>query len=141
MQLELVLTAATLCVAIVGVISGLFGMNLTNTHEGSYTAFILVRAPPTVPDTCVRVFQAAQTINFATCSDPHRPLHFCTFWVQRISVLAVAHEVLVHPPLSSSWKLSTSLTACAGQVSTLSSAFAILLFISIVAFCRWKKLF
>ena len=46
MQLELVLTAATLCVAIVGVISGLFGMNLTNTHEGSYTAFILVRAHP-----------------------------------------------------------------------------------------------
>ena len=44
-QLELILTAATLCVAIVGVISGLFGMNLRNRHEDSYTTFLLVRRP------------------------------------------------------------------------------------------------
>lgn len=43
MQLELLLTAATLCVAVVGVISGIFGMNLHNTHEDDYNAFILVR--------------------------------------------------------------------------------------------------
>ena len=48
-QLELILTAATLCVAIVGVISGLFGMNLQNTHEGSYTTFLLVRWPINLP--------------------------------------------------------------------------------------------
>ena len=42
LQLELLLTAATLCIAIVGVVSGLFGMNLTNTHETSYSAFIIV---------------------------------------------------------------------------------------------------
>ncbi|CAL5224978.1 g7755 [Coccomyxa viridis] len=66
-RLELILTAATLCIAIVGVISGLFGMNLHNTHEDSYLTFVLV--------------------------------------------------------------------------SCLSSAFAVLLFIGIVVFCRWKKLF
>jgi len=43
LQLELILTAATLCIAIIGVISGLFGMNLHNTHEDSYTTFVLVR--------------------------------------------------------------------------------------------------
>ena len=42
LQLELILTAATLCVAIIGVISGLFGMNLHNTHEDSYFTFVLV---------------------------------------------------------------------------------------------------
>jgi hypothetical protein len=42
LQLELLLTALTLCVALVGVISGIFGMNLHNTHEDDYTAFILV---------------------------------------------------------------------------------------------------
>lgn len=44
-QLELILTAATLCVAIVGVLSGLFGMNLRNTHEDSYNTFLMVRRP------------------------------------------------------------------------------------------------
>ena len=43
LQLELILTAATLCIAIIGVISGLFGMNLHNTHEDSYITFVLVR--------------------------------------------------------------------------------------------------
>ncbi|CAK0788018.1 hypothetical protein CVIRNUC_011240 [Coccomyxa viridis] len=66
-RLELILTAATLCIAIVGVISGLFGMNLHNTHEDSYLTFVLV--------------------------------------------------------------------------SCLSSGFAVLMFIGIVLFCRWKKLF
>ncbi|BDA40371.1 magnesium transporter MRS2-B [Coccomyxa sp. Obi] len=66
-RLELLLTAATLCIALVGVISGIFGMNLRNTHEDKYNAFILV--------------------------------------------------------------------------SSLSSALAILIFIAIVVFCRWKKLF
>lgn len=42
LQLELLLTAFTLCVALVGVISGIFGMNLRNTNEDNYTAFILV---------------------------------------------------------------------------------------------------
>ena len=46
-QLELILTAATLCIAIVGVISGLFGMNLHNTHEDSYLTFVLVSSFPT----------------------------------------------------------------------------------------------
>ena len=45
LQLELLLTAATLSVAIVGVVSGLFGMNLTNHHENSYGAFIIVSLP------------------------------------------------------------------------------------------------
>ena len=45
-QLELILTAATLCIAIVGVISGLFGMNLHNTHEDSYLTFVLVSSFP-----------------------------------------------------------------------------------------------
>ncbi|KAK9916763.1 hypothetical protein WJX75_006679 [Coccomyxa subellipsoidea] len=66
-RLELLLTAATLCVAIVGVISGIFGMNLHNTHEDDYHAFILV--------------------------------------------------------------------------ASVSSAIAVLVFIAIVVFCRWKKLF
>ena len=47
-QLELILTAATLCIAIVGVISGLFGMNLHNTHEDSYFTFVMVNFPITV---------------------------------------------------------------------------------------------
>ena len=37
------LTSATLSVALVGVISGLFGMNLHNTYEDSYNTFVLVR--------------------------------------------------------------------------------------------------
>ena len=127
MQLELVLTAATLCIAIVGVISGLFGMNLTNTHEGSYTAFILVRAPSlslkhvlaSVPrlsgSSCARIVcHACVKVAFA-CEDDDDP--------------CPQRSGSKHP------------LGCAVQVSTLSSAFAILLFISIVAFCRWKKLF
>lgn len=43
LQLELILTAATLCIAIIGVISGLFGMNLHNTHEDSYFTFVMVQ--------------------------------------------------------------------------------------------------
>ena len=46
LQLELILTAATLCIAIIGVISGLFGMNLHTTHEDSYTTFVMVRCLP-----------------------------------------------------------------------------------------------
>ena len=42
------LTSATLSVALVGVISGLFGMNLHNTYEDSYNTFVLVR-PPMLP--------------------------------------------------------------------------------------------
>lgn len=42
-QLEVMLTSATLSVALIGVISGLFGMNLHNTYEDSYNTFVLVR--------------------------------------------------------------------------------------------------
>lgn len=42
MQIELVLTAATLAVAIVGSIAGIFGMNLNNNHEDSHSMFLLV---------------------------------------------------------------------------------------------------
>jgi hypothetical protein len=45
-QLELLLTAATLCIAVVGVVSGLFGMNLRNTHEDSYSAWLTVSHSP-----------------------------------------------------------------------------------------------
>ncbi len=62
LQLELILTAATLCVAIVGVISGLFGMNLHNTHEESYPTFVLVRLPLDPPSS------ALYTITFRTSS-------------------------------------------------------------------------
>ena len=41
-QLEVMLTSATLSVALIGVISGLFGMNLHNTYEDSYNTFVLV---------------------------------------------------------------------------------------------------
>ena len=43
LQLEVMLTSATLSVALIGVISGLFGMNLHNTHEDSYDLFVIVR--------------------------------------------------------------------------------------------------
>lgn len=39
------LTSATLSVALIGVISGLFGMNLHNTYEDSYNTFVLVCRP------------------------------------------------------------------------------------------------
>ncbi len=42
-QLEVMLTSATLSVALIGVVSGLFGMNLHNTHEDSYDTFVIVR--------------------------------------------------------------------------------------------------
>lgn len=41
-QLELVLTAAMFALALVTVIAGIFGMNLNNTHESSYSAFVTV---------------------------------------------------------------------------------------------------
>ena len=41
-QIELVLTAATLAVAIVGSIAGIFGMNLNNNHEDSHAMFLVV---------------------------------------------------------------------------------------------------
>ena len=39
-RLELMLTAATFCVALVGAVSGIFGMNLHNRAEDSYGAFV-----------------------------------------------------------------------------------------------------
>lgn len=42
-RLELLLTAATFSVALVGGVSGIFGMNLNNNHQDSYTVFVLVR--------------------------------------------------------------------------------------------------
>ena len=47
LQLELLLTASTLSLAIVGVIAGLFGMNLHIPAEvqNSYLDFVLVRSP------------------------------------------------------------------------------------------------
>lgn len=44
MQIELVITAATLAVAVVGSIAGIFGMNLNNRHEDSYHMFLVVRS-------------------------------------------------------------------------------------------------
>lgn len=41
-RLELLLTAATFSVALVGGVSGIFGMNLNNTHQDSYLIFVLV---------------------------------------------------------------------------------------------------
>ena len=42
LQIELVLTAATFAVAIIGSIAGIFGMNLNNGHEDSHTLFLVV---------------------------------------------------------------------------------------------------
>lgn len=42
MQIDLLLTAATFCASIISVVTGIFGMNLNNTHEDSYPAFITV---------------------------------------------------------------------------------------------------
>lgn len=42
LQIELVLTAATFSVAIIGSIAGIFGMNLNNRREDSYTIFLVV---------------------------------------------------------------------------------------------------
>jgi len=44
-QLELLLTAGMFAMALMTLIAGLFGMNLNNTHEESYSAFIIVRPP------------------------------------------------------------------------------------------------
>lgn len=44
-QLELLLTAAMFALALVTVIAGIFGMNLNNKHEDSYSAFVMVRVP------------------------------------------------------------------------------------------------
>lgn len=41
-RIELVLTAATFAVAIIGSIAGIFGMNLNNNHEDSHTLFLVV---------------------------------------------------------------------------------------------------
>ena len=48
-QLEVMLTSATLSVALIGVISGLFGMNLHNTYEDSYDMFVIVRPQCCLP--------------------------------------------------------------------------------------------
>jgi magnesium transporter len=41
-QLELLLTAGMFAMAIVTLVAGLFGMNLNNKHEESYSAFVIV---------------------------------------------------------------------------------------------------
>jgi magnesium transporter len=41
-QLELLLTAGMFAMAIVTLVAGLFGMNLNNQHEDSYSAFVIV---------------------------------------------------------------------------------------------------
>ena len=41
-QLELVLTTATFSIALIGVVSGIFGMNIRNREEDSHTTFVLV---------------------------------------------------------------------------------------------------
>ncbi|KAK9867744.1 hypothetical protein WJX84_007910 [Apatococcus fuscideae] len=43
-RIDLLLTAATFCASIISVVTGIFGMNLNNTHEDSYTAFIATSA-------------------------------------------------------------------------------------------------
>lgn len=43
-QLELLLTAAMFAMALITVVAGLFGMNLNNRQQGSYSAFLMVRA-------------------------------------------------------------------------------------------------
>lgn len=65
-QLELVLTAAMFALALVTVIAGIFGMNLNNTHENSYSAFVTVRPRHTCMHTapvyamCAQMFLVAQ---------------------------------------------------------------------------------
>ena len=41
-QLELVLTTATFSIALIGVVSGIFGMNIRNSSEDSYNTFLMV---------------------------------------------------------------------------------------------------
>ncbi|QDZ18161.1 putative magnesium transporter [Chloropicon primus] len=41
-QLELVLTTATFSIALIGVVSGIFGMNIRNESESSHTTFLMV---------------------------------------------------------------------------------------------------
>lgn len=47
-RIELVLTAATFAVAIIGSIAGIFGMNLNNGHEDSHALFLVVTIVGTV---------------------------------------------------------------------------------------------
>ena len=44
-QLELLLTAGMLAMALVTAIAGLFGMNLYSRQEGSYSVFLIVSPP------------------------------------------------------------------------------------------------
>ena len=47
LQVELLLTAGTFSVALIGVVAGIFGMNLNSRHQESYTLFIVVSSRPT----------------------------------------------------------------------------------------------
>ena len=40
--MQIVLTSATFCLAIVSCICSIFGMNLNNTHQSSYQDFLVV---------------------------------------------------------------------------------------------------
>ena len=46
LQVELLLTAGTFSVALIGVVAGIFGMNLNSRHQESYTLFIVVSSRP-----------------------------------------------------------------------------------------------
>ena len=46
LQVELLLTAGTFSVALIGVVAGIFGMNLNSRHQESYTLFIVVSSTP-----------------------------------------------------------------------------------------------
>jgi len=41
-MLEIILTGATFCLAIVSAIAGIFGMNLANGNESSFGGFVFV---------------------------------------------------------------------------------------------------
>ena len=52
LQIELVLTAATFAVAIIGSIAGIFGMNLNNGREDSHAMFLVVSTHPAYSCSC-----------------------------------------------------------------------------------------
>ena len=104
-------------------------MNLHNTHEDSYLTFVLVSSFPN----CLPLITCLEMQHKASWS-----LSIVTRGLRSGRVPASSAML----PDSLCWEELLALTySLYIQVSCLSSGFAVLMFIGIVLFCRWKKLF
>lgn len=129
LQIELVLTAATFAVAIIGSIAGIFGMNLNNNHEDSHTLFLVVRK-------CFLCVVCVEHL-FILGVNAWSPWHI---WMDcKLTILAL-FEWCCYLMLANWMCLQAEAKLYVLQVTVVSVLGALLVFAAIIAYCRHKKL-